>query len=209
MENNKSFSTGTSNAREQTRIFRMSGMSPRELIIENLRLQDRMTELQDRAHDALVGRSDAEVPHFLRGGSSHSTSNSLVVGTSNLRAERSVNILASTNADLSRRVQNAVLGEADAMSRLAKLEEENKQQQQRFAELVQMSRSEEKAREAAEKRAEEANAKLKEAEDRIVRLLSRLHMETKKNAHLKERAEKAERKLSNTDAETLAGELIY
>jgi hypothetical protein len=189
-----------SGVREQTRVFRMSGMSPRELVIENLRLQDRMTELQDRAHDALVmgggalGRHGSEAP------------NRLTAGASNLRVERSVNVLAATNADLSRRVQQAVLGEANAMARLSKLEEENKLQQQRFAELVEISRGEEKSREKAETRAAEAEAKLKATEDRVVRLLSRLHVETQKNSTLKARLEKAEQRLSNADPNTLAGD---
>ena len=191
-------SSANSGAREQTRVFRMSGMSPRELVIENLRLQDRMTELQDRAHEALIA-----------GGSGPSGAGRLNAAASNLRVERSVNVLAATNADLSRRVQNAVLGEATAMSRLSKLEEENKLQQQRFAELVEISRGEEKSREEAEKRAEDASAKLKAAEDRIVRLLSRLHVETQNNAKLKARLEKAEKTLANKDPSTLAGKFCY
>jgi hypothetical protein len=193
-------SSAGSSVREQTRVFRMSGMSPRELVIENLRLQDRMTELQDRAHDALVGGGG------LLGGPGGDVGSRLNAGASNLRVERSVNVLAATNADLSRRVQHAVLGEASAMARLSKLEEENKLQQQRFAELVEISRGEEKAREAAEMRAAEAEAKLKTTEDRVVRLLSRLHVETQNNSKMKARVDKAEQRLANADPNTLAGE---
>jgi len=159
-------------AREQTRIFRMSGLTPRELVIENLRLQDQMTELQDRQHESIVTNMRL-----------NSGEGGIVVN--DRRTDRSVNVLATTNADLSRRVQSAVVGEANAMARLQRMEEETKQQEKRFSELVEISRNEEKAREESETFANECQASLRVAEDRVVRLLSRLHAETQNTTRLK------------------------
>ena len=189
-----SFST-TSAAKEQTRIFRMSGLTPRELIIENLRLQDHMTELQDRQHESLV--ANMRLHNGVDGGSG--------IGGER-RAERSVNVLATTNADLSRRVQSAVVGEANAMARLQRMEQETKQQEKRFSELVEISRGEEASREEAENVAKECQEKLKVAEDRVVRLLSRLHAETQNTTRLKKLLVEANNRMSEMGAGTQAGD---
>jgi hypothetical protein len=181
--NVKSNSVTSTNAREQTRIFRMSGMTPRELIIENLRLQDQMTELQDRGHEALVARSRGIA----------------VDDHGNSRTDRSVNVLASTNADLSRRVQSAVVSEANAMARMQRMEEDAKDQERRFSELVQIARIEEEKREQSEMYAQECEEKLKIAEERVVRLLSRLHAETQNTTRLKKLLKEAENKQIDGD----------
>jgi hypothetical protein len=155
----------------------MSGMTPRELIIENLRLQDQMTEAQEREHEVLV-----QSMRIMNNGDGNGGGGSLGERSRN---NRSVNVLASTNADLSRRVQSAVVGEANAMSRMQKMEENAKDQDIRFSELVEISRNEEHLREKAELHAEECQLKLKTSEDRVVRLLSRFHTETSNNERLK------------------------
>jgi hypothetical protein len=132
-----------------------------------------------------------------------------IVGSSggvSRRAERSVNVLATTNADLSRRVQSAVVGEANAMASLQRMEEEAREQGKRFAELVEIARGEEAAREEAEKVSNECQQKMKETENRVVRLLSRLHAETQNTTRLKKLLGEANAKLSEVGSDVHAGD---
>jgi DNA repair exonuclease SbcCD ATPase subunit len=161
-----------------------------------------MTELQSQQHETLV--ASREMSSSIDGaGGVVGGSVSLGVGR---RAERSVNVLATTNADLSRRVQSAVVGEANAMARLQRMEEEAREQGKRFAELVEIARSEEAAREEAEKVSKECQQKMKEAEDRVVRLLSRLHAETQNTTRLKKLLGEANAKLSEVSNDVYAGD---
>ena len=196
-------SGGGGSARDQTRIFRMSGMTPRELVIENLRLQDHMTELQNQQHETMV--ASREISASMGGAGSIVGSSGGDLGVSR-RAERSVNVLATTNADLSRRVQSAVVGEANAMASLQRMEEEAREQGKRFAELVEIARGEEAAREEAEKVSNECQQKMKETENRVVRLLSRLHAETQNTTRLKKLLGEANAKLSEVGSDVHAGD---
>ena len=89
------------------------------------------------------------------------------------------------------------------MAQLQRMEEESKLQEKRFSELVQISRNEEVSREKAEAFAHECQEALKTAEDRVVRLLSRLHAETSNTTRLKKIVKETQDKIAGKNKKIL------
>ena len=188
-QKNYQVATIASEVRNRTRIFRMENMSARQLLLENLRLQDRISMLEENETHNKV----------------HDTRNTNI-DVSNVATMHGVSALASTNADLSRRVQRAIQAEAAALNKVRTLEEENLRQQKRFAELVEISRRQESDRNESEEQWAGTREQLQEAESRVVRLLSRLHIETKNNERLKQLLRDAELRCEELEQGNAAGD---
>lgn len=170
----------------RTRIFRMDGVSSRSLVQENLRLQDRVSELQDREHVRQTQMHDL---------------------AATVRPSRGMSILASTNAELTRRLEMLVKSEARAQEELRAARSEGVQSQRRFAELVEICRTEERGREEAMSRCEQLEQQLKEHEDRHVRLLRRLRAEDQKRSQLAAELAKLRGSTVNPDLQAEVREL--
>eukprot|EP00949_MAST-11_sp_MAST-11-sp1_P000377 g377.t1 len=100
-------------------------------------------------------------------------------------------LLSSTNAELSSRIEEAAVSETKARTELELAREDLQQQAKRFAELVDMCRAEEKAKEGASSELASLQKKLRESERRQTHLMSRLHVEQRNReltdgSHMKE-----------------------